>query len=99
MKQSCWSLFAGYDLVASHRVAITKLLNVTIGAREALTRYYVQQGWLDHTQNPSEDELVRQALQRIQIDPSQYYKFLTMLRSIKGLDIIVKKFTLIQGKV
>ena len=92
-------MFAGYDLVKSHLVDITKLLNATEGAREVLTQHYVQIGWLDHTQNPSEDKLVRQALQRMEIDPSQYDKFLTMLRSIKGLDIIVNKLTRVQGKV
>ena len=92
------SMSAGYDLVKSHLVVITKLLNATKGAREALTQHYVQEGWLDQTQNPSEDELVRQALQRMEIDPSQYDKFLTMLRSIKGLDIVVKILTRVQGK-
>ena len=92
------SMPAGYDLVKSHLVVITKLLNATKGAREALTQHYVQEGWLDQIQNPSEDELVRQALQRMEIDPSQYDKFLTMLRSIKGLDIVVKSLTRVQGK-
>ena len=66
------------------------MLTTTKGAREALTQHYVQEGWLDPTQTPNEYELVKQALQRIKIDPRQYDKFLSMLRVIKGLDLIVK---------
>ena len=66
------------------------MLCTTKGAREALTQHYVQEGWLDYTQTPTEYELVTQALQRIKIDPREYDKFLSMLRVIKGLDLIVK---------
>ena len=50
-------------------------------------------GWLENTEQPTEDELVRQALQRIKINPNQYEIFLTMLRNIKGLDLIVSTIT------
>ena len=66
---------------------------MTNGAREALTQHYVQEGWLDHTQTPTEYELVKQALQRIKIDPKEYDKFLSMLHVITGLDLIVKNLS------
>ena len=75
------------------------MLKTTQGAQKALTQHYIQNGWLDNTQNPSEDELVRQALQRIKIDPSQYDMFLNMLHAIKGLDIMVKALTHSHGKI
>ena len=82
--------FADYDRVRSRLVDITNLLSMTNGAREGLTQHYVQEGWLDPTQTPTEYELVKLALQRIKIDPRQYDKFLSMLRVITGLDLIVK---------
>ena len=89
----------GYDLVCSHLVAITNLLKKTKGAREDLTQHYVQKRWLANTQNPSENELVQLALQRIEIDPGQYDIFLAMLRAIQGLDLIVNVITHEQGEV
>ena len=64
-----------------------------------MPQHYIQQRWLDITQNPSENELVQQALQRIKMDPSQYDTFLTMIRDIQGLDPIVKVLTFGQGEV
>ena len=90
---------AGYDLVCSHLVKITNLLKTTKGAREDLTQHFVQKRWLANTQTPSENELVLLALQRIEIDPSQYDMFLNMLRAIQGLDLIVDVMTQGQGEM
>ena len=92
------SLYAGYDLICSHLVDITNLLKTT-GAREDLTQHFVQKRWLGTSQNPSENELVQLALQRIKIDPSQYDIFLAMLRAIQGLDLILNVITTGQGEV
>ena len=93
-----YSLSAGYDRVRSHLVDITNLLKTT-GAREDLTQHFMQMRWLGNAQNPSENELVQLALQRIKIDPGQYDMFLTMLRAIQGLDLIVNAITRGQGEV
>ena len=92
-------IHTGYDCVCSHLVNITSLIQTTKGARERLTQHYIQQRWLDSTQNPSENELVKQALLRIKIDPSQYDTFLTMVRDTEGLDLIVKALKYGQGEV
>ena len=86
----CLCFFAGYVSVKSHLVDITNLLKTTKGACEALTQHYIQNGWLDHTQTPTENEMVQQALQRMKLDSSQYDEFLKMLCAIKGLDLIIK---------
>ena len=92
---SLFSLYyiAGYDHVCSHLVDITHVLETTKGACKYLTQHYIQMGWLENTEQPTEVELVRQALQRIKINPNQYEIFLTMLRNIKGLDLIVSTIT------
>ena len=90
---------AGFNRICSHLVDITNMLNTTKGAREALTQHFIQKGWLDHTQTPTEYELVQQALQRIKIDPGQYDTFLVMLRAIQGLGLIVNTITRGQGEV
>ena len=69
------------------------MLETTKGACKYLTQHYIQMGWLENTEQPTEVELVRQALQRIKINPNQYEIFLTMLRNIKGLDLIVSTIT------
>ena len=104
LKEACILLFthcihAGYDCVCSHLVNITSLIQTTKGARERLTQHYIQRRWLDSTQNPSENELVKQALLRIKIDPSQYDTFLTMLRDTEGLDLIVKALKYGRGEI
>ena len=86
-------IFIGYDRVCSHLVDITHVLEATKGACKYLTQHYVQMGWLETTEQPSEVELVKQALLRIKIDPNQYEIFLTMLCKIKGLDVIVSAIT------
>ena len=68
------------------------------GAQEALTRQYKQAGWLQPTAKPKVDELLSQALVRMRGNPSQYDKFLSMLRAIEGLDQIVKAIECGQGK-
>ena len=81
----------GYDCVLSNLDSITRLLKGTPGAREALTVQYEQKKWLGVMENPMEKELVNLALTRIEQDPSQYDEFLTMLRNIEGMDLIVKR--------
>lgn len=68
---------------------MTDTLRSTPGARELLTLHYKQNKWLKVTENPREDELVTFALVRIEQDPSQYDIFITMLRDIEGMDLIV----------
>ena len=89
---------AGYECVKSQLVKVISLLKSTKHACKALTLHYKQEGWLEMTEYPTEDELVTQALVRMKDDSSQYDKFLNMLRAIEGLDVIINAITCGHGK-
>ena len=89
---------AGYECVKSQLLKVIHLLKATKHARKALTLHYKQEGWLEITEYPTEDELVTQALVRMKDDSSLYDKFLNMLRAIEGLDVIVNAITCGHGK-
>ena len=90
---------AGYECVKSQLVSVIHLLKATKHARKALTLHYKQEGWLEMTEYPTEDELVTQALVRMKNDSSQYDTFIQMLNTIQGLDMIVKAITYGHGKI
>ena len=92
------TIFAGYCRVHSRLVKITDSLKAVKGARGILTLHYKQEQWLDDNEYPTEFELVTIALNRIKTDSSQYDIFLTMLRDIRGLDLIVNAITCGPGK-
>lgn len=60
-------------------------------AKELMTLKYQQHIWLSSTANPNASDLTVLALNRISTDASQYHIFMDMLKSVVGLDIIVKK--------
>ena len=91
-------LHAGYDRVLRQLDTCVETIQATEGAREALTRQYIQASWLEPTAEPSVDKLIHQVLVRMKSHPNQYDKFLNMLRAIKGLDLIVKAIEGGQGK-
>ena len=95
LKRICCITFfcTGYDRILRHLVAITRALKLTHGAREKLSLHYKQNEWIDITENPIEDELVTLALMRIKQDPNQYDQFVSMLRDIEGMDLIVNTIT------
>ena len=91
-------LHAGYDCVRRQLDKCVETIQVTKGAQEALTTQYIQAGWLGLTAKPSVNELLSQALMRMKGNPDQYDKFLSMLRAIGGLDLIVKAISGGQGR-
>ena len=94
------SIFStGYECVKSQLVSVIHFLKATKHARKALTLHYKQEGWLEITEYPTEDELVTQALMRMKDDSSQYDTFIKMLNAIQGLDMIVKAITYGHGKI
>ena len=90
-------LCTGYERVLSNLVDITDILKLTPSAQAKLTQLYQQNKWLEITDKPNADELVRLALARIKLDPGQYYLFVSMLRDITGLNIIADKITSGEG--
>ena len=92
-------LNAGYDRVKSQLVTIVRLLKARKDARLTLTRHYKQEGWLEMTENPTEDELLTNALVRMKDNSSQYDKFLAMLLETEGLDMIVNAIKCGHGKI
>ena len=91
-------LHTGYDRVRRQLDTCVKNIQATIGAQEALTRQYIVARWLGPLAKPSVDELLSQALVRMSGNPDQYDKFLSMLRAIEGLDLLVKAIEGGQGK-
>ena len=87
------NIVTGYDKVLNDLDAITETLQLNPGAREKLTRIYQQKKWVNIAATPVEGELVKLALKRIEQDPSQFDRFIDMLRNIEGMDLIVKTLT------
>ena len=93
---SCTATFCihtGYDRVLSNLVTITRALKLLPSAQAELTQLYQQNKWLDITDEPNADKLVKLALERIKLDPNQYDLFIAMLRSITGLENITCEIT------
>ena len=86
-------MFTGYDKVRCNMSDIITALKSTPGATDKLTGKYKQEGWMDITENPTEDQLVTLTLQRIKQDPNQYDMFIDMLRDISGMDLTVHRIT------
>ena len=91
-------LHAGHDCVLRQLDTCVRTIQVTKGAQEALTRQYREARWLGSIAKPSVDELLSQALVRMKGNPDQYHIFLSMLRAIEGLDLLVKAIEGDQGK-
>lgn len=89
--------YAGFDSVLSNLVDIVRALKLSHGARAKLTLHFKQHKWLEITENPTEDELVALALERIKQDPSEYDLFVSMLCDVEGMDLIARKIT--SGKI
>ena len=86
-------VYTGFDSVLSNLVDIVRSLKLSRGARVKLTLHFKQNKWLEITENPTEDELVTLALERIKQDPSEYDLFVSMLCDIEGMDQIARKIT------
>ena len=87
------NIITGYDQVLDKLGDITVALKLNPGARDKLTSLYHQNRWLEITENPDEEKLVRLALVRIKQDPSQFDLFIDMLGGIEGMDVTVKILT------
>ena len=86
-------IHAGYERVLCNLVDITIGLKVLPRAHTQLTQLYQQNRWLDITDKPNADELVKLALGRIKVDPNQYDLFIAMLQGITGMENIAHKVT------
>ena len=82
-----------YDNILNKLDDIVKTLQLNTGARYKLRRLYQRKKWLDIAARPTEDELVRLALDRIKQDPIQFDLFIDMLRDTEGMDLIVTTLT------
>ena len=86
-------IYSAYDRVLNSLVTITRALKLLPGAQAQLTQLYQLNRWLDITEKPNADELVTLALEKIKVDSNQYDLFFSMLRSITGMEDIVRKVT------
>lgn len=82
-----------YVKVRENFSCIIKALQSIHAARQQMRTKFIEKGWLSPTSKPTEDELVTQALGRIEIDVTQFPVFITILHEIQGMDQIVKKMT------
>lgn len=55
--------------------------------------HYKRHKWLDTEKNLTESELVKLALSKIELDPSQFDVFIDMLRDTAGMSWVVGKIT------
>lgn len=83
-------LSAEHNKVLRNMNNITSTLKLAPGATDKLREKYKQNEWIDIIANPSEDQLVAIAVERIKQDPKQHDLFIAMLNDITGMDLIVK---------
>ena len=91
--RSCSVCYTGHENILKNLVAIKKALTCTEGAKDDLTLHYISQKWLRPNATPSESDLARLAVMKIESDPKQYEVFLEMLRDTEGMDLILVKIT------
>ena len=87
------NIVTGYDSVLSSLSDITETLKLNSGARDKLTSLYQEHKWLNISEKPVEDDLVKLALNRIKQDPNQFDMFISILNEIEGMDLIIKTLT------
>ena len=80
-----------YQSVMAHLDEITKHLKVNRSAKNDLTQKYREKMWIDITENPDEDSLIRLALIRIGTEVADFNVFIDMLNNTVGMNIIVTK--------
>ena len=80
-----------YKSVLSRLTCITEYLKVNQPAKDSLTQKFQQHEWLDIVAKPTEEQLVKLALIRIENDVNQFAEFTTMLKQTAGMDLIVDK--------
>ena len=78
-----------YKSVLSRLNSITKSLEVNQPAKDSLTQKFQQHEWLDIVAKPTEEQLVKLALIRIENDVKQYDEFIAMLEHTTGMNIMV----------
>ena len=78
-----------YKSVLSMLNSITKSLEVNQPAKDSLTQKFQEHEWLDIVAKPTEEQLVKLALIRIENDVKQYDKFIAMLEHTTGMNIMV----------
>ena len=59
-------------------------------AKERLTLKYQENKWMDVQEQPDEQALIAIALQRIEMNCQQFDTFVSMLKGITGMDLVVK---------
>ena len=84
-----------YETIRKNMVKITTALAGV--AERALLQAYIARNWIDaNVKEQTGQELVVVALGRIELDNTQYREFLSMLRGINGMDLILNILT---GKI
>ena len=87
-----------YRSVRSNLSDIVRALQLIPSAKQNLCLKFKEREWLDLPADPTEEQLVYQALGRIELDVNQFEVFVKMLDDIKGMDPIVQNLA-IAGKV
>ena len=82
-----------YQRVITNLESITTALQLNPPASQSLRQKCKEKKWLGLAANPREEQLATFVLGRIEQDANQYDEFITMLRDIEGMDLIVKTLT------
>ena len=84
-----------YKAVINAYGDITRALQMTPSANAELSRRFIQENWIEPGVKCSNDDLLNSALYQIRQKASQFQVFLSMLRDMAGMDLVVKQ---LQGK-
>ena len=68
---------------------------MTPSANAELSRRFIQENWIEPGVKCSNDDLLNSTLLQIRQKASQFQVFLSMLRDMAGMDLVVKQ---LQGK-
>ena len=80
-----------YEAVNANWKICVKAISATPGPLADLQTQFKMKYWLDTTQKPNADELITQALGKIESDVKNYDIFIKMLSTVVGLQDIVEK--------
>ena len=86
-----WNIcISEYNSVLNNLNKIVDTLKSSPSAKETLTLRYKEKKWMDVREQLDEQALITIALQRIEMDCRQFDTFVSMLKDITGMDLVVK---------
>ena len=83
--------YTGHERILKNLLPITRALKLNEVAKDELTLHYIAHKWLPSNATPSESDLAKLALKKIEQDPKLYDVFLEMLEETEEMNLVLVK--------